>query len=83
MAHWTQSQQMQGKQRLAEHAQLLLGSELKHLVKTQGIVTTSMKPTAHIKKAHMNSGTEKTNSKATSEFPVYISSQNIRSGCPT
>lgn len=84
MAHWTQSQHMQGKQRLTEHAQLLVGSELKHLVKTQGIVTMSMKPTTHIKKAHMNASTEETtNSKAATECPVYISSETSDLAAPS
>lgn len=43
----------------------LLGSELTHLVKTPGIVMTSMKPTAHIKNVHMNGGTERTTNSKT------------------
>lgn len=69
---------MQGKRSPVECACSLLGSELTHLVKTPGVVMTSTKPSAHVKSAHMNGGTERIiNSKVITECPVYLSSQNI------
>lgn len=60
----------------SEQACALLGSQLTHVVRTPGAVKTPVKPSAHTKSAHVNGGTEKTNSKAVTECPVHRCTQN-------